>query len=188
MGGGPRPLGSVRLSSATATIQAVQPPVEGDSWLGLTESVLPVAEAMTWAVVSSSGAVVTFAGTVRDYAIDDAGERREGVHWLDYEAYEEQVVPVMTSIEAEVRRRWPDVLRVALLHRIGRLDIGDVSVAVVVSAGHRPVAFEAARYAIDAVKATVPIWKRESWEGGDDWGTGAHRVTRAEDVASPVQR
>ena len=163
------------------------PPVEGDSWLGLSESALPVAEALSWATVARCGAVVTFAGTVRDYAIDDAGDRRDGVHWLDYEAYESQVVPVMATIDAELRRRWPDVQRVALLHRIGRLDVGEVSVVVVVSAGHRPVAFAAARYAIDAVKATVPIWKRESWEGGDDWGVGAHHVSRAEDVPSPVR-
>lgn len=181
-------LGPVRSPVRTATIQAVQPPENGDVWLGLSHAALPVAEAMTWAVLPSCGAVVTFAGTVRDHAIDGEGSVRDGVRWLDYEAYEAQVEPVLAEIDVETRRRWPSVGRVALLHRIGRIDLGEASVAVVVSAAHRPEAFEAARYAIDAIKSTVPIWKRESWEGGSDWGTGASHVVSPVDVGSPVTR
>jgi molybdopterin synthase catalytic subunit len=79
----------------------------------------------------------------------------------------------LAAIAADARRRWPGLGRVALLHRVGRLELGEVSVAVVVSAPHRGEAFEAARFAIDTLKETVPIWKRESWSGGSDWGTRA---------------
>lgn len=178
----------MRSPTRTATIQAVQPPENGDVWLGLSHVSLPAAEAMAWAVLPSCGAVVTFAGTVRDHAVDGEGSVRDGVRWLDYEAYEAQVEPALAAIEAEIRRRWPSVGRVALLHRTGRIDLGEAAVVVVVSAGHRPAAFDAARYAIDAVKATVPIWKRESWEGGSGWGTGANPMVEPGHVASPVTR
>jgi molybdopterin synthase catalytic subunit len=72
--------------------------------------------------------------------------------------------------------------RVAMLHRIGRLQLADSSVVVVVSAPHRPEAFAAARFAIDSLKASVPIWKRESWAEGDAWGLGAHDLVEASDV------
>lgn len=140
---------------------------------------LDVGAAHDWAVSPSCGAVVAFSGTVRDHA-----DGRDDVAALTYEAYEERVVPVLETIAAEMRRRWPDVGRVALLHRVGRLAVGESSVLVVVSAGHRPSAFEAARYGIDAVKASAPIWKREHWRGGDDWGTGAHEAVDPRTVSS----
>jgi molybdopterin synthase catalytic subunit len=141
---------------------------DSDDWLGLTDACLPVEEAQTWAVRPDCGAVVVFCGTVRDHA-----DGREGVTSLEYEAYDEQVGPRLAAIAADARRRWPGLGRVALLHRVGRLELGEVSVAVVVSAPHRGEAFEAARFAIDTLKETVPIWKRESWSGGSDWGTRA---------------
>jgi len=114
---------------------------------------------------------VLFSGTIRDHA-----EGRDGVEQLTYEAYEEQVVTRFGEIGAELRRRWPDTGRVALLHRVGTLHVGESSVIAVVSAPHRAEAFEAARYAIDALKESAPIWKREVWADGVDWGTGAHEV------------
>jgi molybdopterin synthase catalytic subunit len=129
---------------------------------------LDVGATHDWAVVPSCGAVVAFSGTVRDHA-----EGRDDVTALTYEAYEDRVVPVLEAIAAEMRRRWPEVGRVALLHRVGRLTLGEASVLVVVSAAHRPAAFEAARYGIDALKASAPIWKREHWRDGEAWGTGA---------------
>jgi len=126
---------------------------------------------LEWAGRPDCGAVVVFSGTVRDHA-----EGRPGVSGLEYEAYEEQVEPRLARVAAEARRRWPDIGRVVLLHRIGALDVGDCSVLVVVSAPHRQTAFEAARWAIDTVKATVPIWKLEHWQDGDDWATGAQTV------------
>jgi molybdopterin synthase catalytic subunit len=95
---------------------------------------------------------------------------------LAYEAYEEQVVPKLAAIAADARRRWPVLGRLALLHRVGTLEVGESSVVVVASAPHRPEAFDAARFGIDALKATVPIWKRETWDGGEDWGLCAHDV------------
>lgn len=119
------------------------------------------------------GAVVLFSGTVRDHAADEAGVMRSGVQHLTYEAYDEQVVPRFAAIETELRARWPHTGRVVMLHRTGRLEVGESSVVVVVSAPHRPEAFEAARFAIDALKAGAPIWKHEVWADGEGWGTGA---------------
>lgn len=158
-------------------------PVDGHSWLGLTEQALPVGAVYDWCVQPGCGAVVLFSGTVRDHA-EEAGERRDGVQHLTYEAYDEQVVPVFAAIEAELRRRWPHTGRVAILHRTGRLELGESSVLACVSAPHRPEAFEAARYAIDALKASAPIWKHEVWDGGSDWGTGSHVPVSPESVPS----
>lgn len=143
----------------------------GDDWVSLDAAPLPFAEATTWAATPGSGAVVTFLGVVRDHA-----EGRTGVTGLTYEAYDEVASTRMTEIVAETRRRWPDVERVALLHRTGALALSEPSVAVVVSSPHRAEAFDAARFAIDTLKETVPIWKREHWSGGDDWATGAYEV------------
>jgi len=118
---------------------------------------------MEWAVLSHCGAVVVFSGMVRNHA-------------LDYEAYDSEVEPRLAAIAAEARRRWPDIGRLALLHRTGRLTVGEISVVVVASSPHRDEAFVAARWCIDTLKATVPIWKRETWEGGEDWSTCSHPV------------
>lgn len=150
---------------------SVQAPPDVDEWFALSTEDLPVVRAYDWAVQPRCGAVVLFSGTIRDHA-----EGRDGVEQLTYEAYEEQVVTRFGVIGAELRRRWPDTGRVALLHRIGTLHVGESSVIVVVSAPHRAEAFEAARYAIDALKESAPIWKREVWADGADWGTGAHEV------------
>ncbi|MDQ3106291.1 MAG: molybdenum cofactor biosynthesis protein MoaE, partial [Actinomycetota bacterium] len=91
-------------------------------------------------------------------------------------AYTEQVEPRLRTLCGEIRARWPEVGRLVLLHRVGRLELREVAVVVVAGAPHRPEAFAAARFAIDALKATVPIWKKESWEGGEDWGTDAAPV------------
>jgi molybdopterin synthase catalytic subunit len=138
-------------------------------WVALDDAPLPVADAVAWATTPASGAVVTFLGVVRDHA-----DGRDGVTGLTYEAYEEVAVRRMGEICAETRRRWPVVERIALLHRTGALELSEASVAVVVSSPHRGDAFEAARFAIDTLKETVPIWKREHWAGGDDWATGSH--------------
>ncbi|MEQ1702179.1 MAG: molybdenum cofactor biosynthesis protein MoaE [Ilumatobacteraceae bacterium] len=162
----------------------MQSPVNGNSWLGLTDQVLPVGAAYEWCVQPNCGAVVLFSGTVRDHAVDESGAMRPDVSHLTYEAYESQVVPAFAAIEAELRRRWPETGRVALLHRTGRLELMESSVLAVVSAPHRPQAFEAARYAIDALKASAPIWKHEVWSDGADWGTGAHDLVAPSEVPS----
>ena len=109
------------------------------------------------------GAVVTFLGTVRDLT-----GGRETVA-LDYEAYPAMAEKKMAEIEADTRARWP-VGDLALVHRLGRLGVGEVSVAVAVSCPHRAEAFAACRHAIDRLKELVPIWKKENWaDGGTEW-------------------
>jgi len=145
-----------------------------DDWLGLHDGPIPVGEVYDWALRPECGAVVLFSGTVRDHA-----EGRPGVDHLTYEAYEEQVGPRFGAIAAEVRRRWPEVGRIAMLHRTGRLEITESSVVVAVSSPHRPEAFVAARFAIDALKETAPIWKHEVWDGGEDWGIAEKQMDGA---------
>lgn len=151
------------------------PPPAGDDWLGLSAYPLPAETATTWATRPECGAVVTFLGTARDHS-----DGRPDVRRLEYEAYETEVVPRLGRVAAEARRRWPDVGRIALLHRIGGLDVGDAAVVVVASAPHRDAAFEAARFCIDTLKSTVPIWKREAWAGGESWGLEAQHVAEPE--------
>jgi molybdopterin synthase catalytic subunit len=110
--------------------------------------------------------VVTFCGTVRDHS-----PGRPGVVHLAYEAYDEYVVPKLTDVAAEARRRWPTIGRVVIVHRVGVLSVGETAVVVAVSTPHRQCAFAAASYCIDTLKATVPIWKLETWDGGASWAT-----------------
>jgi molybdopterin synthase catalytic subunit len=147
------------------------PQFDAPDWLGLFDAPLPVVEALTWASRPDCGGVVLFCGVVRNFA-----EGRPNVSQLTYEAYEEEVEPRLAAIAAEARRRWTDLGRLAILHRVGTLAVGEVSVVVVASAPHRAEAFEAARFAIDTVKASVPVWKRERWEGGEDWSECAAPV------------
>lgn len=151
----------------------MQGPVDARSWLAITHEPLPVGTIHDWCVQPDCGAVVVFSGTVRDHAVDESGTMRDGVAHLTYEAYEEHVVDSFAAIVDELRSRWPDTGRVALLHRLGRLAVGESSVVVGVASPHRPHAFEAARYAIDALKASAPIWKHEVWSDGAAWGAGA---------------
>ena len=116
--------------------------------------------ALTEAVRSPHcGGVVLFLGTVRDLTGDQV------TVFLDYDAYAPMAEKKLAEVEAEVRRRWP-VGDIAIAHRLGRLTVGEVSVAVAVSCPHRAQAFEACRYAIDAVKELVPIWKKENAPDG----------------------
>jgi molybdopterin synthase catalytic subunit len=146
----------------------MEPPTAGETWVALTDEVLPVGTIGDWVVRPECGGLVLFSGTVRDNA-----EHRTGVSKIVYEAYEEQVVPRLQAIADEARQRWPELGGIAILHRVGELLLGESSVVVAVSAPHRAEAFEGARFCIDALKATVPIWKKETWEGGEDWGLAA---------------
>ena len=143
-----------------------------DTRVSVSVDELRIGEIYDWAVHPSCGAVVVFSGTVRDHA-----EGRTDVTHLTYEAYEDKAVARMNEIVTEARARWSSIVRVALLHRVGRLGLGESSVVVAVSSPHRPEAFEAARYCIDALKVAVPIWKQEEWSEGSDWGTGSHDIS-----------
>ena len=163
--------GMKTVSSMTA-VPDVGPPPFADEWVGLSDHPLPAGAALDWATVPRCGAVVVFTGTVRDH-----GDGRPGVSRLEYEAYEEQVEPKLRELADEMRRRWPTLGRIALLHRTGEVPLADAAVVVAVSSPHRPEAFDAARFGIDTLKETVPIWKREFWDEGSDWGLRAQAVT-----------
>lgn len=115
-----------------------------------------------------------FTGNVRD-----SSEGRPGVSALEYEAYEEEVEVRLAALALEARCRWPEVGRLAVHHRVGVLRVGECSVVVAASAPHREEAFAAARFCIEGVKLTIPIWKRETWEGGQEWSSCSHPVEDA---------
>ncbi len=112
-----------------------------------------------------AGAILTFSGVVRDNAHGKA------VKHLEYEAYPEMAEQTLRDIIAEVHERWHDA-RVAMAHRVGRLKIGEASLIIAVAAPHRPEAYAASRYAIERVKAVLPVWKKEFASDGDHWVEG----------------
>lgn len=128
-----------------------------------------VEELLAAARGDGDGAVTLFVGTVRD---ENGGER---VRFLEYEAYDGMAQAEMTRIADQAVAKF-GVSRVALAHRTGRLEIGEASVVVAVAAAHRAASMDACRFVIDALKRTVPIWKRESFEGGAVWIEGPGRT------------
>ena len=124
-------------------------------------------EALVRALDSTGiGAVAVFLGLVRD---NNKGKK---VLYLDYEAYEPLALRGLNLIVEEAAEKWPDV-RLAIHHRIGRMEIGEASVAIAAASPHRANAFAASRYAIERIKQIVPIWKHEYFDGGDVWIEGA---------------
>jgi molybdopterin synthase catalytic subunit len=111
---------------------------------------------------AGAGAIVTFIGTTRDH---NEGRR---VTRLEYEAYPEMALAEMRKIGETALARWP-ITHIAIVHRIGVVPIGEASVVIAVSAGHRRAGFEACHFAIDRLKEVVPIWKKEHFEGGELW-------------------
>jgi molybdopterin synthase catalytic subunit len=143
------------------------PPVSGGSdkadLYRVTEE--PLSEPAVTAAVADpeAGGVVVFSGVVRN----ETGGRR--VKFLEYEAHAPMAEARMREIGEMVHARWPGVKAVAMVHRVGRLEIGEASVVIGVSAAHRAEAFEACRFAIDRLKETVPVWKKEHFEDGEVW-------------------
>jgi molybdopterin converting factor subunit 1 len=144
------------------------PPVSGGAeprWVGpitITRNPIDVGELERAVADPAAGAIATFTGTTRR---DNAGRR---VIKLEYEAYEPMALSEMRKLAREAGERWK-IVRIAICHRIGRVGIGETSVAIAVSAAHRAEAFEACRFAIDRLKEIVPIWKKEYFEGGEVW-------------------
>ncbi|WP_208782318.1 molybdenum cofactor biosynthesis protein MoaE [Streptomyces griseorubiginosus] len=153
--------------------------------MGLTRDRVPVAEAIEWATVAYCGAVVTFTGTVRDHN-DDLTGHRTGITGIDYEAYDRHVEPRLGRIARAARAIWPGLGRVALFHRSGPVPVTEASVLVVVSAPHRSEAFIAARFCIDVLKESVPVWKREY--GGDGTSGWVATGNRIDDVEAAAHR
>ncbi len=118
-------------------------------------------------LTGAAGAVVTFDGVVREQT---KGRR---VLSLQYEAYEQMAVKEMQKVGAEIRQRWPEVLHIGIIHRFGELQITESSIVIVITSPHRKLAFEACHFAIDRVKETVPIWKKEIFADGEAWVEGS---------------
>jgi molybdopterin synthase catalytic subunit len=137
------------------------PPVSGGAFL-LSDGPLSLDAVVAEVAAPAAGAIATFTGTVRDRA------RGRSVHHLEYEAYEGMAEELMEQLAAALKERY-DVLEVAIHHRVGRVEIGEASVVIAVSGAPRADAMVACKEAIDTLKETVPLWKKEVYEGGEEW-------------------
>jgi molybdopterin synthase catalytic subunit len=140
---------------------ALIPPVSGGAFR-VTEELLSLETVLAEVADERAGGIATFTGTVRRQS-----RGREVTH-LDYEAYAEMAEDVMEKLAADLQERH-ELCAVAIHHRVGRLEIGEASVVIAVSAPHRQAALDACREAIDTLKETVPLWKKEVYEGGEEW-------------------
>jgi molybdopterin synthase catalytic subunit len=140
---------------------ALIPPVSGGAF-HVTEEPLSLEAVVADVADERAGGIATFTGTVRRQS-----RGREVTH-LEYEAYAEMAEQVMAQLAAELQKRH-ELCAVAIHHRVGRLEIGEASVVIAVSAPHRQAALDACREAIDTLKETVPLWKKEVYEGGEEW-------------------
>ena len=154
---------------------ALMPPVSGGSGglVRVQSERLDLAELTAAVEHTAAGAVVTFAGVVRDH---HEGKR---VTAISYEAYGRMAEAKMREIAVDAQRRWPDC-RIAIAHRTGKLEIGEASVLIAVSAPHRAEAFDACEFAIDTLKQIVPIWKKEAYDDGEVWLEYEHRLAQAQ--------
>ena len=140
---------------------ALIPPVSGGA-CRILATPLDLAAAVAEVETDEAGAIATFVGTVRRRS------RGRDVQFLDYEAYEEMAEPMLDRLVADLTERH-SLCAVAIHHRVGRVEIGEPSVVIAVSAAHRAAALEACREAIDALKETIPLWKKEVYAGGEEW-------------------
>ena len=140
---------------------ALIPPVSGGAFRLGTEP-LDVGAAVAEAASDEAGAVATFVGTVR------RSSRGRDVLYLEYEAYEEMAEPMLARLAGDLTAKH-GLCEVAIHHRIGRVEIGEASVVIAVSAPHRAAALDACREAIDTLKTTIPLWKKEVYAGGEEW-------------------
>lgn len=142
----------------------------------LTQDVIDIDAVSRSVEAAEFGAVVTFAGNVRDNA------RGQGVLYLEYEAFEPLALKELTRIAQQAEIKWE--ARCAVTHRLGRLEIGECSVAAAAAAAHRAEAFEACRWIIDTLKSRAPIWKKEYFVGGSHWIEGPDAVPSRQDQQS----
>jgi molybdopterin synthase catalytic subunit len=164
-----------RAQLATGDEVAFLPPVSGgaipagaqveENLLALVRTPIDTPEIVAQLKAPRDGAVVAFEGIVRDHS----GSR--STLYLEYEAYEAMALSKMHEIGAQMREKFP-IRRFAMIHRLGRLEIGETSVLIVVCSAHRAAAFEACRFGIDTLKRTVPIWKKEFFRDGAVWAEG----------------
>jgi len=142
---------------------SAQPGPELFHWVEVTAEPLDVSAASEFVGTPESGAAVVFLGTVRNHA-----PGKSDVSHLEYEAYDGVVESKIQEVVDEALAKWP-LHRVAALHRVGDLAVGEISVIAAASSAHRSDAFEGARYVIDELKKRAPVWKKEHWPGGAEW-------------------
>ena len=140
---------------------ALIPPVSGGAFR-ITAEPLDVSAAVAEVATDEAGGIATFVGTVRK------SSRGRDVEHLEYEAFEEMAEPMLSRLAADLEEKH-GLCGVAIHHRIGRVEIGEASVVIAVSAPHRAAALDACREAIDTLKTTIPLWKKEVYEGGEEW-------------------
>ena len=157
---------------------ALIPPVSGGAanadaakLFEISDQPLSLDDVMRRVVAPERGGVTLFAGTVRGVT-RRAGEDEIATDYLEYEAYPEMAEEALARIAAEVQARWPSVSAVSIVHRVGRLAVGDLAVVIAVAASHRQDTFDACHYAIDRVKQIAPIWKKEVGPDGSFWVEG----------------
>ena len=146
---------------AEGDVVALIPPVSGGDFR-LTEGPLSLDAAVREVARDEAGAIATFLGTVRNRSRD------RNVLYLEYEAYEGMAEEMMAELAADLAGKH-ELSAVAIHHRVGRVEIGEPSVAIAVSSPHRAAALAACKEAIDTLKGTVPLWKKEVYEGGEEW-------------------
>lgn len=165
--------------TADAPVEAATEAPEDDGfpeYFAITQDELDLNELVARITLPSTGAVATFTGKVRGATQVDEGTLE--TEFLEYEAYPEMAEAKLRQVAEEIRERWPDVEGIALVQRIGKLEVGTTTVVTACSAGHRDQGvFEAARYAIDRVKEIVPVWKKEVGPDGEAWVEGHYHPT-----------
>jgi molybdopterin synthase catalytic subunit/molybdopterin converting factor small subunit len=140
---------------------ALIPPVSGGAFV-LTEHPVSLDRVVSEVASEEAGAIATFSGTARRHS------RGRVVHYLDYEGYEGMAEEMMAKLAADLKERY-EIQDVAIHHRVGRVELGEPSVVIAVSAAHRADALAACKDAIDILKVDVPLWKKEVYEGGEEW-------------------
>ncbi len=156
---------------------AFLPPVSGgapEDFFGLTRDVIPTSALAESMKTPEDGAVVVFEGIVRN------NSKGRKTLYLEYEAYEPMALRKMEELVAESKSKFP-IDRIGINHRLGRMEIGETSVAIIVTSAHRRAAFEACRYAIDRLKQIVPIWKKEFFEDGSVWADSEQQAEKTRD-------
>ena len=148
----------------------------------ITTRAITADEVLARLVEPSVGGVTAFVGVVRGRT-----DGRE-TEYLLYEAYPQMAEEQLRQIGGEIQDRWPSIREVAIVHRIGRLEIGETIVVIAVSSAHRQETFDATHYAVDRLKEIVPIWKKEIWEDGEAWKSEEHRGGHAGRVATESKR
>jgi molybdopterin synthase catalytic subunit len=149
---------------------AIFPPVSGgtgpEDFCEITREPIPIEGMRARLLRGEDGAVCIFDGVARN------NTKGRATRYLEYEGYDEMALKTMWQLVGEVHERWPGIDRVGIVHRLGRIEIGESSVVIVVTSAHRRVAFESCQYAIDRLKQIVPIWKKEYFVDGAVWVQG----------------